>query len=97
MFLRLCVRKSRKKELIAVARNLLTVIGNVLHYKQMYQPHKQPLISKEKLKLAGENRTPRRYNWKENSINMTDWIYRGKVTKFFLFHKNTLFLQREIL
>ncbi|GIV43355.1 MAG: IS110 family transposase [Bacteroidia bacterium] len=50
MFLRLCVRKSRKKALIAVARNLLTVIWNVLRYKQVYQPHKQPVISKEKLK-----------------------------------------------
>ncbi|GIV43792.1 MAG: hypothetical protein KatS3mg035_0915 [Bacteroidia bacterium] len=50
MFLRLCVRKSRKKALIAVARNLLTVIWNVLYYKQVYQPHKQPVISKEKLK-----------------------------------------------
>lgn len=52
IFTRLCVRKSRKKALIAVARNLLTVIWNVLRYKETYNPQKQPVITPEKLKQS---------------------------------------------
>jgi transposase len=37
-FNRLSMRKSRKKALIAIARRLLTVTWNVLHYKTPYNP-----------------------------------------------------------
>jgi transposase len=37
-FNRLAMRKSRKKALIAIARKLLTVTWNVLHYKTPYNP-----------------------------------------------------------
>ena len=37
-FNRLCMRKSRKKALIAIARKLLTVTWNVLYYKTPYNP-----------------------------------------------------------
>jgi transposase len=37
-FNRLAIRKSRKKALIAIARKLLTVTWNVLHYKIPYNP-----------------------------------------------------------
>jgi transposase len=37
-FIRLTMRKSRKKALIAIARKLLTVTWNVLYYKKPYNP-----------------------------------------------------------
>jgi len=37
-FIRLSIRKSRKKALIAIARKLLTVTWNVLYYKTPYNP-----------------------------------------------------------
>lgn len=50
VFIRLCARKSRKKSLIAVGRKLLTVVWNVLRYKQPYNPNKQPVYNLDKLK-----------------------------------------------
>lgn len=46
----LCIRKSRKKALIAITRKLLTVIWNILKYKQVYNPAITPVINPEKIK-----------------------------------------------
>ena len=45
----LAARKSPKKALIALARKQLTVVWNVLQYKQVYDPTKQPAVSTERL------------------------------------------------
>jgi len=42
-FEQLCIRKSRKKALIAIARKLLTVIWSVLKKKQQYNPNMLPV------------------------------------------------------
>ncbi len=49
-FEQLCIRKSRKKALIAIARKLLTVIWNVLKEKHEYNPTLEPVFSSEKIK-----------------------------------------------
>ncbi len=49
-FEQLCIRKSRKKALIAIARKLLTVIWSVLKEKQPYNPNMQPVLNPEKIK-----------------------------------------------
>jgi len=49
-FEQLCIRKSRKKALIAIARKLLTVIWSVLKKKQQYNPNMLPVLNPEKIK-----------------------------------------------
>jgi transposase len=49
-FEQLCIRKSRKKALVAIARKLLTVIWNVLKEKQHYNPNILPVYNPEKIK-----------------------------------------------
>jgi len=49
-FEQLCVRKSRKKALIAIARKLLTVIWNILEERQPYNPNILPVYNPEKIK-----------------------------------------------
>lgn len=49
-FEQLCVRKSRKKALIAIARKLLCVIWSVLNEKQLYNPKLQPVYNTENIK-----------------------------------------------
>jgi len=49
-FEQLCIRKSRKKALIAIARKLLTVTWNILKEKQEYNPILEPVLSPEKIK-----------------------------------------------
>lgn len=39
-FTRLCLRKNRKKALIAIARKMSVLIWNVLNYQQVYDPQK---------------------------------------------------------
>lgn len=46
----LVVRKGSKKALIAIARKQLTVIWNILKYKEKYDKDKQPVLSVEQLK-----------------------------------------------
>ncbi len=49
-FEQLCIRKSRKKALIAISRKLLTVIWNVLKEKQPYNPNILPVYNEDKIK-----------------------------------------------
>jgi len=49
-FEQLCIRKSRKKALVAIARKLLTVVWNVLKDKQAYNPNILPVYNAEKIK-----------------------------------------------
>jgi transposase len=49
-FQHLVVRKGSKKALIAIARKQLTVIWNMLKYKEKYDKDKQPVLSIEQLK-----------------------------------------------
>ncbi|MEK7226136.1 MAG: IS110 family transposase [Bacteroidota bacterium] len=49
-FQKLIIRKPRKKALIAIARKQLSVIWNMLYYKQCYDPNKQPVHNVNKLK-----------------------------------------------
>ena len=49
-FEQLCIRKSRKKALIAIARKLLTVIWNVLKDKQAYNFNIEPVLNPEKIR-----------------------------------------------
>lgn len=49
-FEQLCVRKSRKKALIAIARKLLTVVWNVLKERKPYNPNILPAYNPEKIK-----------------------------------------------
>ncbi|MDY6801140.1 MAG: transposase, partial [Bacteroidota bacterium] len=49
-FEQLCIRKSRKKALIAIARKLLTVIWNVLKEKQAYNFNIEPVLNPEKIR-----------------------------------------------
>lgn len=49
-FVKLGIRKSHKQALIAVARNQLVVIWNMLRYKQPYDPSRQPVHNINKLK-----------------------------------------------
>lgn len=49
-FEQLCIRKSRKKALIAIARKLLTVIWNVLKEKQSYNFNIEPVLNPEKIR-----------------------------------------------
>lgn len=46
-FTRLCLRKSRKKALIAIARKMAVIIWNVLYYSQGYNPHRHIVVSPE--------------------------------------------------
>lgn len=50
-FEQLCVRKSRKKALIAIARKLLTVVWHVLKEKQAFNPQYLPVYDPKKLEL----------------------------------------------
>jgi len=50
-FEQLCVRKSRKKALIAIARKLLTVVWHVLEEKQPFNPLYLPVYDPRKLQL----------------------------------------------
>ena len=50
-FEQLCVRKSRKKALIAIARKLLTVVWHVLHEKEPYNPDHLPQYDPKKLEI----------------------------------------------
>jgi len=49
-FEQLCIRKSRKKALIAISRKLLTVVWNVLKEKQAYNPCILPIYNETKIK-----------------------------------------------
>ncbi|MBI9036614.1 MAG: IS110 family transposase [Bacteroidales bacterium] len=49
-FDQLCIRKSRKKALIAIARKLLTVIWSILNEKKPYNPNMLPVLNPEKIK-----------------------------------------------
>jgi transposase len=51
-FNRLAMRKSRKKALIAIARKLLTITWNVLHYKTFYNP--QPVHVYDPVKVEAK-------------------------------------------
>ena len=48
-FEQLCVRKSRKKALIAIARKLLTVVWNLLKERKPYNPNILPVYNPEKI------------------------------------------------
>jgi transposase len=50
-FEQLCIRKSRKKALIAIARKLLTVVWHVLEEKQPFNPRYLPVIDLNKLEM----------------------------------------------
>ena len=50
-FEQLCVRKSRKKALIAIARKLLTVVWHVLKEKQPYDPSFLPVYDPRKMEM----------------------------------------------
>ena len=50
-FEQLCVRKSRKKALIAIARKLLTVVWHVLEEKRPFNPLYLPVYDPRKLQL----------------------------------------------
>jgi len=50
-FEQLCVRKSRKKALIAIARKLLTVVWHVLEEKQPFNPLYLPVYDPKKIEL----------------------------------------------
>ena len=49
-FEQLCIRKSRKKALIAISRKLLTVVWHVLEEKSPYNPKIVPVYNPEKIK-----------------------------------------------
>jgi transposase len=49
-FEQLCIRKSRKKALIAIARKLLTVVWNVMNQEQPYNPNMLPVLDPEKIR-----------------------------------------------
>jgi hypothetical protein len=49
-FEQLCIRKSRKKALIAIARKLLTVVWHVLKEKQPFDHHMLPVYDPKKIK-----------------------------------------------
>lgn len=49
-FEQLCIRKSRKKALIAIARKLLTVVWNVLKERKPYNPNILPVYNSCKIK-----------------------------------------------
>lgn len=48
-FEQLCIRKSRKKAQIAIARKLLVVIWNILSEKQQFNPRMLPVYNKDKI------------------------------------------------
>ena len=50
-FEQLCIRKSRKKALIAIARKLLTVVWHVLEEKQPFNPLHLPVYDPKKLEM----------------------------------------------
>jgi transposase len=50
-FEQLCIRKSRKKALIAIARKLLTVVWHVLKEKQPYDPGFLPVYDPRKMEM----------------------------------------------
>lgn len=50
-FEQLCVRKSRKKALIAIARKLLTVIWHVLNEYEPFNPQFLPIYDPRKMEL----------------------------------------------
>jgi len=50
-FEQFCIRKSRKKALIAIARKLLTVVWHVLKENQPYNPRILPVYDPKKMKL----------------------------------------------
>ena len=50
-FEQLCVRKSRKKALIAVARKLLTVVWHVLNENEPFNPHFLPVYDPRKMEM----------------------------------------------
>jgi len=49
-FEQLCIRKSRKKALIAISRKLLTVVWHILEEKSPYNPKIVPVYNPEKIK-----------------------------------------------
>lgn len=50
-FEQLCIRKSRKKALIAIARKLLTVVWHVLEENKPFNPHFLPVYNPKKLEM----------------------------------------------
>lgn len=50
-FDQLCIRKSRKKALIAIARKLLTVVWHVLYEKEPFDPHFLPVYDPRKMEM----------------------------------------------
>ena len=50
-FEQLCIRKSRKKALIAIARKLLTVVWHVLNEKQAFDPMMLPVYDPKKIEM----------------------------------------------
>ena len=48
-FIRLIIRKSRKKALVAIARKMAVIIWNILNNKVIYDPHKLPVYNLEKI------------------------------------------------
>lgn len=49
-FIKLSIRKSRKKALIAIARKQLSVVWNILRYRQPYNMDKQPVYKPQDIK-----------------------------------------------
>jgi transposase len=51
-FIRMSIRKPRKKALIAIARKMAVVIWNVLYYQQEYNPEKLPVYDPQKVQAT---------------------------------------------
>lgn len=50
-FEQLCIRKSRKKALIAIARKLLTVVWHVLNEKEAFNPRMLPVYDPKRIEM----------------------------------------------